>query len=382
MLEPEFQRKKRSPLKYYLLIVFIITFIIIGAAFSFFMKQVKEGDIDNQNYNFLEDLNSEDTEDWLKVTHSQLGYSLEMPADWYKKEIGKDLVITSYDDDENIKPIKRARLEIQLVDNPLDIGVEDWWTGLYQASESQDNTKTTESITINQITGSKKIIEGPDSNPKDLTFVVLVNYNKTMYVFSASTQGYTEEEYQATLNNIILSFNFSSIASLSWSLPTNMATTTILDQEGLVNKNWQLYKNQELGFSIEYPPAWHIYSEGEVLEVGDYWQILFEDKKFEGQSVERPYIAVSVLKNQNNLNEWFDLQKEALGATNLLYNENYNLNSIEGIMYSSGGLGVSYSFATFNNNNIYRVWSLTFFPAGDTLLNYFKMLDSFRFLES
>lgn len=365
--------------------VFCLLFIFLLAfGYYYFSNNIVNSNSANQNLlgDNLGLINQEAEIEWQTYQHSQAGYGLMIPADWHKKEIGNDLIISSYNIDGKITPEKNAKLEIQLVANPGEQNPDDWWADLLAAGNKQDYTKDKQTITINGRDGLKRILEEPSSNPLDLDYFIFVNENKIIYIFKVTTQGYAKKDYQNILNEVILSFKFPINNQPPINLPTNNATTSpaTLSQLNASYNGWLLYQNIELGFQIEYPPDWHIYSEGEIKEVSGLWQIIFEDQKYQGQEIDRPYVALSVLGAQNNLLNWFNGQKADLEGVNLLYNENYKLNDLDGIMYSTGGMGINYNFATFFDNKIYRIWNLNFFPADDTMMIYFKMLDSFRLL--
>lgn len=381
MAEISFERKKSYRGKVYFLIITILIIAIISVAFYYFQKQIINQAALNNNLS-INNINQEPTIIWQNFTHSQAGYQLKIPADWFTKEVGSDLLVTSYDQTKSIKPIKKAKLGIQLVNNPTNLTEEEWWQSFHQSTKEPDYTKETKEIIIDNELGLKKIMESPIANPLDLDYSIIVNQQKVIYVMTMITEGYAKNDYQEILEEMIKSFQFPDIlpATLTLPLTTTTSTPPQLELLPLIYSGWQKYENQEQGFKIEYPANWHVYNEGSVPNLPDYWQIIFEDQKYTGQEIERPYIAVGILKNQNSLTDWFSLQKEALNEINILYNENYQVNDLEGIMYTSGGLGLSYNFATLFNNKIYRIWSLNFFPADDTLMIYFKMLDSFRLL--
>jgi len=379
MNEIEFQRKPRKPMKIYVLLAIVIFLILISLGFSYFMKQVNSDLDNNANLNFLNNVNNQQETSWQTIVHDQIGYQIDIPTSWYSRESGSDLLISSYDLTQSIKPTKKANFEIQLVANPLDLSMEDWWQALYQEGEDSDYVQGSKNILIDNQPAVKKTIVEPDASPLDVNYTVLVKHEGNMYVFNMLTEGYTAKQYEDVFETMLASFHFPKQEVASNLNNTNSETNEEAVQVP-ANLGWQIYQNTEKGFQIEFPDSWHIYSEGEVPMVSDVWQIIFEDQKYAGQQIERPYIAVSVIENQNSLSEWFDIQKESLAGSNLLYNDSYTLNDLEGVMYTSGGLGVGYNFATLYNNRIYRIWSLTFFPADDTLMNFFKMLDSFKLI--
>jgi len=374
-----FERKKGRRGKIYFLIFFLLFMAIILMIYLYFRGQIV-GQL-NSNANFNLNNENEAAGQWQMLVHTQAKYQLKIPPSWLAKETGNDLLITSSDDNADLQPIKKARLGIQLVANPADQPVASWWQGLYANNQVGDYTKEVKPVVIAGTIGEQRVLETPGSNPLDLDYQILVNYQKIIYVFTVITEGYAKKDFQSTLEEIIESFKFPvaapSILNLPAANPPAIATSSA---SLIIYPDWQLYESQDLGFKIEYPTTWHIYNQGAVTNDPNYWQIIFEDLKYQGKEIERPYIAVAVLKNQNNLNDWFNLQKEALGEANLLYNENYKVNDFEGIMFTSAGLGLNYSFATLFDNKIYHLWSLNFFPGDDTLMIYFKMLDSFRLL--
>ncbi len=380
MEEVNFQRTKRFSTKIYFILGFFLFLFIIGFTYNYLIKQIGKETV-NQNLNFNTNLNSAaELISWKTINNN---YNLKIPTSWFTTGGERSLLISSYNSEEKVIPEKRAKLEIQLVENPENLDPEKWWSGLYPDWKREEGEKE---IVIDQEIGVKKINKGPGTNPLDLNYFIIVNHQKTIYVFTITTWGYSAKDYERILDEIIQSFIFAVPPPEPANLPltnsslTPTSTVDILSQTNFAYQNWQVYENKEQGFKIEYPPTWHIYNEGVVPGTDNYWQIIFEDKKYTGQEIERPYIAIGVLKNQNSLTEWFNLQKEEFSGTNLLYNENYKLNDYEGVMYSTGGLGLSSNFAMLFDNKIYRIWNLNFFPADDTLMIYFKMLDSFRLL--
>lgn len=380
MEEVNFQRKKRFSIKFYFLLGFFVFLIIIGFTYNYLIKQINK-ETTNQNLNLVTNLNAAaDLISWKTINNN---YTIKIPTSWFTTGGERSLSISSYNTEEKIIPEKRAKLEVQLVENPENLAPESWWSSIYPDWQNEEGEKE---MVIDQEIGVKKINKGPGTNPLDLNYFIIVNHQKIMYVFTVTTWGYSAKDYEEILDEIIQSFVFGNTPpepanlTLTNSSLAPTSTVDILGQTNLAYQNWQVYENKDQGFKIEYPSTWQIYNEGVVAGVDNYWQIIFEDKKYAGQELERPYIAVGVLKNQNSLTDWFNSQKEELAGTNLLYNENYKLNDYEGIMYSTGGLGLSYNFATLFNNKIYRLWSLNYFPADETLMIYFKVLDSFRLL--
>jgi hypothetical protein len=382
MEEVNFQKKNSPRKKFYFLIFFLIFLAILSGAYYYFQNQA----IVSLNKNLIEDnniindnLNSADgTIKWQTVKQSAANYQINIPQDWFAKEIGNDLLISSYDKNQAATPTLRAEILIQLINNPNNQDPELWWAGMQAAGGQKTQVTKNEDLLIDHEAAVIKSIADPSVSVLDTNEIILTNHEKIIYIFNIKTYGYSKKDYDQVLNQIISSFSFPAApVNLNLNTAQPLSTSTI---SALNNQDWSWYESNDQGFKIEYPADWHIYSEGPVTGVSDLWQIIFEDKKYQGQEKPRPYIAVSIYKNQPSLNNWFDLQKEALNDNNLLYNYNYKINDLDGIMYSTSGEALGYNFATIFEGRIYRIWSLNSFPADDTLMDYFKMLDSFRLI--
>ncbi len=151
-------------------------------------------------------------------------------------------------------------------------------------------------------------------------------------------------------------------------------------------KNWELYKNEQYGYQIDYPPSWYVREipEETLSNVTWYGSLVISNyKELEEKQPEKwAKIEIDIYDNRDELGpeEWVSKQREDAQEPEYVIKEELltiNGQSVLRKQYESPG-NVVYTVYISRGDKMYEIW-LGGHGVFDAVLN--DMLQTFRFTE-
>ena len=187
--------------------------------------------------NCLEDCEEQiDTSDWQTYQSEKGGFKLSVPIKWdfseriSSTEEGVDLFL--FFDKEaatSIDEYDYVQLNIRIKQNKLDLSMEDFYNGKQNTDLFRDARGGYKKIVV----GGKDAVRFKEKDDIGADVVIIPLQGKFIEIDSANSN-------IETFNKILPTFKFVELADTS---------------------NWQIYRNEEFGFEIDFPITWKDYIE-------------------------------------------------------------------------------------------------------------------------